>query len=449
MSAQGLRQNAARFVLLEDLEMDRLTFSRRILQRELGFNPSQLDFVFALPGRKTFEVVFTTLVLYEQCLERFQRKKKEAACFQKIDLIPLAERELRIVTVVMFSERIKLEDISTWLSLHCSITKAFQIKDEDGVKTGASKFHVRLRTNEQGELSHLPSVIQLGSIRGFVFYNGQPKECRKCGSLNHLAAQCDSVFCRNCKNHGHVSKSCTVPMKCNLCGATNHRFQDCPSAYANKTRQQPGESREGDINIPEAPDMEEDLFTDRQPLVPVTSKEQGAGVTLGQPLPSNSGDKDFGGLGGNSDVEPEEIVSWQHESHRELNVLDSLIDFPALGQPSPEQISQSLNRNILLDALVSFPTSLSLLSDSSPPGDTLVEIRSSSPDTNDPSGIQDQEDSPDSSSLSSNSTPFLDSSDMSAFSSATQMSKELIPKGTDMQSKKKKRKRLKSKLESP
>ncbi|MGL6081692.1 MAG: hypothetical protein ACRC4N_04220 [Gammaproteobacteria bacterium] len=429
--------------------MDRLTFSRRILQRELGFNPSQLDFVFALPGRKTFEVVFTTLVLYEQCLERFQRKKKESACFQKIDLIPLAERELRIVTVVMFSERIKLEDISTWLSLHCSVTKAFQIKDEDGVKTGASKFHVRLRTNEQGELSHLPSMIQLGSIRGFVFYNGQPKECRKCGSLNHLAAQCDSVFCRNCKNHGHVSKFCTVPMKCNLCGATNHRFQDCPSAYANKTRQQPGETREEDINIPEAPDMEEDFFRDRQPLVPATSEEQGAGVTLRQPLPSNSGDEDFGGLGGNSDVEPEEIVPREYESHRELNVLDSLVDFPPLEQPSPEQNSQSLNRNILLDALVSFPTSLPLLSDSSPPGDTLVEIRSSSPDTNDPSGIQDQEDSPDSSSLSSNSTPFLDFSEMSAFSSATQMNKELIPKGTDMQSKKKKRKRLKSKLESP
>ncbi len=238
-------------------------------------------------------------------------------------------------------------------------------------------------------------------------------------------------------------------MKCNLCGATNHRFQDCPSAYANKTRQQTGETREGDINIPEAPDMEENFFRDRQPLVPVTSKEQGAGVTLRQPLPSNSGDEDFGGLGGNSDVEPEEIVPREHESHRELNVLDSLVDFPPLGQPSPEQNSQSLNRNILLDALVSFPTSLPLLSDSSPPGDTLVEIRSSSPDTNDPSGIQDQEDSPDWSSLSSNSTPFLDSSEMTAFSSATQMNKEFIPKGTDMQSKKKKRKRLKSKLESP
>uniref|UniRef100_A0A672K1Q2 CCHC-type domain-containing protein n=1 Tax=Sinocyclocheilus grahami TaxID=75366 RepID=A0A672K1Q2_SINGR len=98
---------------------------------------------------------------------------------------------------------------------------------------GSSILCIRL-DNPKGELSHLPSMIQLGSIRGFVFYNGQPKECRKCGYLNHLAAQCESVFCRNCKNHGHVSKTCTVPMNCNLCGATNHRFRDCASAYANK-----------------------------------------------------------------------------------------------------------------------------------------------------------------------------------------------------------------------
>jgi len=226
MTAQVPRRNAARFVLLEDLEMDRLAFSRRILQTELGFKPSQLDFIFALPGRKSFEVIFATLLLYKQCLERFQTKKKEAVCFQKIELIPLAEKELRTVTVMMYSERIKIEDISTWLSMHCSVTKAFQIKDEDGIKTGATKFHVRLRTNEKGELLHLPSIIQLGTIRGFVFYNGQPKECRKCGSLNHLAAQCESVFCRNCKKHGHLSKNCPVPMKCNLCGADNHRFRD-------------------------------------------------------------------------------------------------------------------------------------------------------------------------------------------------------------------------------
>ncbi|XP_058642404.1 zinc finger CCHC domain-containing protein 3-like [Onychostoma macrolepis] len=317
MAVQGQRRNAARFVLLEDLEMDRLTFSRRKLQSELGFNHFQLDFFFALPGRKTFEVIFTTLLLYEQCLERFQRKKNKSACFQKIDLIPLAERELRIVTVVMFSERIKLEDISTWLSLHCSFTKAFQIKDVDGVKTGASRFHVRLRTNEKGELSHLPSMIQLGSIRGFVFYNGQPKECRKCGSLSHLAAQCDAVFCRNCKNHGHNSKACNAPMKCNLCGATNHRFQDCPSAYVNKARQRIGATQEGEINLPEILETEEDFFSDCLPLVPVTMEEQCVGVTLTQSLSSNPVEEDVGVSGGKSDVESKKNVPLEHEIHQE------------------------------------------------------------------------------------------------------------------------------------
>ncbi len=84
MSAQGQRRNAARFVLLEDLEMDRLTFSRRILQRELGFNPSQLDFVFALPGRKTFEVVFTTLSYMNNAWKDFKERRKSLHVFKRL-----------------------------------------------------------------------------------------------------------------------------------------------------------------------------------------------------------------------------------------------------------------------------------------------------------------------------------------------------------------------------
>ncbi len=55
--------------------MDHLNFSRKILQTVLGFQPLQLDYIFPLPGRKVFEVVFTTLSAYELCVERFNSKK--------------------------------------------------------------------------------------------------------------------------------------------------------------------------------------------------------------------------------------------------------------------------------------------------------------------------------------------------------------------------------------
>ena len=82
----GERKNAGRFELLEDLEMDRLQFSRQIRQKELGFTTNQLDHVFAFPGKKIFEVVLSLFVtdsvrkrrrvqpLRRYILHRFQRE---------------------------------------------------------------------------------------------------------------------------------------------------------------------------------------------------------------------------------------------------------------------------------------------------------------------------------------------------------------------------------------
>uniref|UniRef100_A0A671WGV7 CCHC-type domain-containing protein n=1 Tax=Sparus aurata TaxID=8175 RepID=A0A671WGV7_SPAAU len=87
-----------------------------------------------------------------------------------------------------------------------------------------------------GALQHLPNTIQLGAFRGSVFYPGQPKECRKCGSLDHLAAACTMDVCRNCKALDHTTAHCPTPVKCNLCSSANHRFKDCPQAYSNRLK---------------------------------------------------------------------------------------------------------------------------------------------------------------------------------------------------------------------
>lgn len=92
----GERKNAGRFELLEDLEMDRLQFSRQIRQKELGFTTNQLDHVFAFPGKKIFEVVFTNLKIFESFCDRFSQKKKESPAFKKIYFTPLSERDLKM-----------------------------------------------------------------------------------------------------------------------------------------------------------------------------------------------------------------------------------------------------------------------------------------------------------------------------------------------------------------
>lgn len=170
MASAGSRRNAVRFELQQDLEMDRLQFSRNVIQKELGFTPPQLDYVFALPGRKTFEVIFSTFALFEQCLVRYNQKKDNNPRLHNVLLTPLSEREPKTVTVIMYSEKVTTEDICTWLSFHCSVLRSMELRDEDGIRTGARRFYVRLRGDgDSGRLHHLPSTIQLGPIRGHVF----------------------------------------------------------------------------------------------------------------------------------------------------------------------------------------------------------------------------------------------------------------------------------------
>lgn len=227
-----------RFELQGTLEMDRLQFSRYVIQKELGFSPTQLDFIFAFPGKKTFEVIFTTNALFERCVSAFNQMKDSNPRLENISLTPLSEQEPKVVTVIMYSEKVTTEDIQTWLSFQCTVNRGMELRDEDGIRTGARRFYVRLRRDQQsGQLLHLPSTIQLGSIRGHVFYSGQPKTCRKCGSMAHLAANCDTTHCKNCKGSDHATKDCTQPMRCNLCGSSCHTFRTCPESYANRTRQ--------------------------------------------------------------------------------------------------------------------------------------------------------------------------------------------------------------------
>lgn len=228
------RRNAVRFDLLEDLQMDRLQFSRQILQKELGISTNQLDYLFAFPGKKIFEVIFTTTQHYESCLEKFE-KKKSAPSFRRITISPLADIDLKTVHVMIFSERVRNQDVWTWMARYCEVINAMEVMDIDGIKTGTRRFQVRL-IRRQGALQHLPNTIQLGAFRGSVFYPGQPKECRKCGSLDHLAAACTMDVCRNCKALDHTTAHCPTPVKCNLCSSANHRFKDCPQAYSNRLK---------------------------------------------------------------------------------------------------------------------------------------------------------------------------------------------------------------------
>ena len=90
---------------------------------------------------------------------------------------------------------------------------------------------------------HLPSTIVLGENRGLIYYQGQPKLCRKCSAYGHLAEACKKLVCAKCREVGHQTADCPNGRKCNLCGESAHLFRDCPDSFANRTKQQMAATR--------------------------------------------------------------------------------------------------------------------------------------------------------------------------------------------------------------
>ncbi|MBN3301526.1 ZCHC3 protein, partial [Amia calva] len=250
------RHNAVRFSReagAETAALTRLEFSRSVLQRGLGFAPSELNCVVKLPGpRDVFEVSFKN----PQVLESFwnlYREKKDSMPLNDFVVDALTDREIKIVTIQFYNEAVAEYDVEVWLRRHCEIlSESRRVNDEDGVWTGARRWQVRRQVEVAaiGGVRHLPSTVVLGANRGLVFYHGMPKLCRNCGALGHLAAACTVVKCKVCGGE-HQTRACKQERACNLCGGGGHLFRNCPSSYANRARALGGGGeRENQVEAP-------------------------------------------------------------------------------------------------------------------------------------------------------------------------------------------------------
>uniref|UniRef100_A0A8C4XBX0 CCHC-type domain-containing protein n=1 Tax=Erpetoichthys calabaricus TaxID=27687 RepID=A0A8C4XBX0_ERPCA len=227
------RRNVVRFELKEE-QMERKEFSIEVLQKTLKFIPGEIDFLFAFPGKTTFEVVFKTRYLYDKCVRTVEREKEVNLILDKFLIVPLSDRLDKKVNVIMYTEKVKIQDISTWLLQYCDVKTSMQMTDDDGIKNGLYKFDIILKKERDTDrVIHLPPVIQIGAVRGHVFYPGQPQVCRRCGKEGHKVLECIVVKCRNCKEEGHSTRECRKQIICNLCGQEAHAFKDCPVSYAN------------------------------------------------------------------------------------------------------------------------------------------------------------------------------------------------------------------------
>ena len=75
-----------------------------------------------------------------------------------------------------------------------------------------------------------PTIFVAGELVR-IWYLSQPKMCRRCGDVGHVAAKCSLLRCFHCEGPGHQIENCTSLPLCSICLGADHNVSFAPFYY--------------------------------------------------------------------------------------------------------------------------------------------------------------------------------------------------------------------------
>lgn len=135
----------------------------------------------------------------------------------------LGDSDHQLVLVKIHEAPDKIPDtvVIDRLSYYSRIVSFRRDRIAAGIFNGIRTARVRLREN-------IPPVVSIAGEPFRIWYNSQPKSCKKCGSPDHMAADCKNPRCYNCDTHGHRANDCHHPPLCSICLSPSHPSTGCP-----------------------------------------------------------------------------------------------------------------------------------------------------------------------------------------------------------------------------